>query len=141
MKQNHTNISSSWSIITRESQAVHQSQTTTWYRDHMPTVVQWVYTQTSLTLWYRDHMPPVVQGICIHSEITQKSLTLWNRDHIPPVVQGIYSPCGTGITCPLWYRGSTLRHQSPCGTGITCPLWYRESTLRHQPPCGTGDLL
>ena len=94
----------------------------TWYRDHMPTVVQWVYTQTSLTLWYRDHMPPVVQGICTHSEITQRSLTLWNRDHIPPVVQTIYSPYGTGITC-------------------SGPLWYRESTLRHQPPCGTGDLL
>ena len=36
------------------------------------------------------------------------------------------SPCGTGITCPLLHRGSTLQ------TYIT--LWYRD----HMHPCGTG---
>ena len=74
----------------------------------------------------------------LHSEIThpveQGSHTPYgtgdlHSDINPPVVQGIYSktsPCCTGITCPLLYRGSTLQ------TYIT--LLYRD----HMHPCWTG---
>ena len=93
-------------------------------------------TDDLLTLWYRDHMqrPPVVQGV-----YTQTSTPLWYRGSTlrhHPAVQGLHAPCCTG--------GQHYRHISPCCTGITCPLLYRGSTLQtyitllyrdHMHPC------